>query len=242
MRYERIKNPDYIHHQNIDASIIKEFIFGAEDGMVSTMGSITGIAAATGNPFTVILAGSVIIAVESISMAVGSYLSNKSEQSIDRRMIEEEKEEIKNQLMEEKEEMIELFVRDGWPKKLAKEMADITEKDKDLMLREMAYRELKIDPDDGRVPFKNGIVMGFSYIAGGLIPLLPYLFLDLFVAIPVSIVFTLVSLFVLGSFTSRYSRRTWWKAGAEMLVLAGLAAMVGYLAGQAIDNWWASGK
>ena len=89
-------NPNYIHHQKQNISgTIRELVFGLEDGIVSTLGSVTGIAVTTKDPFTILLAGGVIIAVESISMAVGSYLSNRSEQSIDKRMLEEEREEIR---------------------------------------------------------------------------------------------------------------------------------------------------
>ncbi len=58
---------------------LREIIFGLEDGMVSTLGAITGLAGATDNRAIVIVSGFVIIAVESLSMAAGTYLSNKSE-------------------------------------------------------------------------------------------------------------------------------------------------------------------
>ena len=209
-----------------------------EDGMVSTMGAITGIATATQNHFTVVLSGVVIIAVESISMAVGSYLSSKSEKAIDERKVEEEKEEIRKYPHEEKEEMAELFVKDGWPNDLAKTMAEHTAKDHGLMLKEMAYRELYVVPEAGESPLKNAWVMGVSYVVGGFIPLLPYFFFGIFAAILLSIPVTLIALFALGSFTTKFSRRTWWKAGLEMLTLASAAALVGYGAGQLVDRWW----
>ena|SRR3989344_1540888 len=62
---------------------LREIVFGLEDGMVSTLGAITGIAGATGNRSLVIISGLVIVAVESLSMAAGTYLSNKSEEQAD---------------------------------------------------------------------------------------------------------------------------------------------------------------
>ncbi|KKW42672.1 MAG: hypothetical protein UY92_C0004G0008 [Candidatus Magasanikbacteria bacterium GW2011_GWA2_56_11] len=230
---------EYLHHQKTPSSAsIRELVFGMEDGMVSTMGAITGIATATQNHFTVVLSGVVIIAVESISMAVGSYLSSKSEKAIDERKVEEEKEEIRKYPHEEKEEMAELFVKDGWPNDLAKTMAEHTAKDHGLMLKEMAYRELYVVPEAGESPLKNAWVMGVSYVVGGFIPLLPYFFFGIFAAILLSIPVTLIALFALGSFTTKFSRRTWWKAGLEMLTLASAAALVGYGAGQLVDRWW----
>lgn len=71
-----------INHQSMIRKILpflREIVFGLEDGMVSTLGAITGIAGATGNKSLVIISGLVIVAVESLSMAAGTYLSNKSE-------------------------------------------------------------------------------------------------------------------------------------------------------------------
>jgi vacuolar iron transporter family protein len=61
---------------------VREVIFGLEDGAVSTLGILVGVAAGTNNRFFVILSGLVVIFVESLSMAAGTYLSNKSELEI----------------------------------------------------------------------------------------------------------------------------------------------------------------
>ena len=60
-------------------SRLREAIFGTQDGLISTLGALTGIAAGTQNREAVIVAGLVIIVVESLSMAAGSYLSSKSQ-------------------------------------------------------------------------------------------------------------------------------------------------------------------
>ena len=227
------KNPDFLHHQNMPKiATIREGIFGLEDGLVSTLGSITGIAAATHDPFTILLAGGVIISVESISMAVGSFLSSKSERQIAERKLEEERIELRRYPKYEKKELVEMYITDGWPKKLATEMSEVASKNKELFLQEMAYRELKVFPSDLESPKNNALVMGLTYIVGGFIPLSPYILLSVSQAMTVSIVITFIALFIVGVLTTKYSRRLWWKAGLEMLTLAGLAALIGYLVGQ----------
>jgi len=57
---------------------VREIVFGLEDSLVSTMGAVTGIAIGTGDQAVVILSGLVILAVEAISMAAGSFLSTKT--------------------------------------------------------------------------------------------------------------------------------------------------------------------
>lgn len=60
------------------AESMREIVFGLEDSLVSTLGAITGIAAGANSTYIVILSGLVLITVESISMAAGSYLSSKT--------------------------------------------------------------------------------------------------------------------------------------------------------------------
>lgn len=232
--------PDFIHHQPTPrSSLIREVVFGLEDGMVSTMGAVTGIAAGTSSHFVVVLAGFVIIAVESISMAVGSYLSSKSEKEIDERKLSEERFELKNYPQEERAELTDMYVKDGWPRELSLQMAEVASKNKDLFLQEMAYRELKIIPDGADHPLQNGVAMGAAYIIGGAVPLVPYfLITNPVAAIPISAIVTLSGLFLLGAYTTKFSKRVWWKAGFEMLALAAAAGAIGYAVGQAVNKFW----
>lgn len=233
-------NPNYIHHKNsARASQLRELVFGMEDGMVSTLGAVTGIAAATQDPFTTMLAGLVVIAVESISMGVGSYLSSKSVRAIAERKLHEEREEISAFPEEERAELVGMYVEDGWTRELAEKMAEEASQNKELILKEMALRELKIIPDDLENPLENGVIMGVSYVVGGAVPLVPYFIFSMGVSIPVSIGITLVGLFLLGVYTASHSKRSWWKSGLEMFGLASAAALVGYVVGQLAERLFA---
>jgi predicted membrane protein (TIGR00267 family) len=206
-----------------------------EDGMVSTLGAISGIAIGSQDHFTVVLSGTVIIAVESISMSIGSYLSNRSEHEVNLGRIEEEKEEIRDFPGQEHQELLQLFIRDGWPSKLANDMAETALKDPDLMLKEMKYRELLIPQDSTNKAFQHGILMYVSYVIGGLIPLAAYFFLPIKSAMPISVIATLIGLFGIGAFTTKYSRVTWYKAGVRVLLLGVVALVVGYLVGELLS-------
>lgn len=203
-----------------------------EDGMVSTLGAITGIAIGSQDHYTVILSGTVIIAVESVSMAIGSYISNRSEYEINQGRIEEEKEEIRDFAVQEKKELFRMFVRDGWPSKLAREMTETASEDNDLMLKEMTYRELLLAGKSENIVFKKSLLMFISYIIGGLFPLVAYLILPIKNAMPVSIGITMIGLFIIGSTATRFSKVTWYKAGARVLLLGLIALVIGYLIGE----------
>lgn len=237
MQKNRIR-PDFIHHQKLGIlSVIREVVFGVEDGMISTLGVLTGIAIGTNNHPIVILSGFVIIIVESISMGVGSYLSSKSVKEVAERKLEEEKTELKEWPEAEKRELVETYIKDGWPLNLAEEMALVASKNKSLFLQEMAYRELHIHPEKLEKPLQGGIYMFFSYVIGGSIPILPYFFLPISSAIALSIGITLLGLFILGCITTKFTKRRWWKAGLEMLFIAGIAALVGYIVGAVANHF-----
>lgn len=225
-------DPNYIHHKN--GRLIKnmrEVVFGMQDGMVSTLGAITGIAIGSYDHFVVLLSGVAIIAVESISMGIGSYTSSRSEKKLEQRILYEEHEEIHAFPQEEAEELHGLFMEGGWSYELAGKMVDEATDKKHLMLREMMYRELKIIPDGDGKPAVDGIFMFFAYILGGLIPLFSYFVLPLDIAIKVSIPITLVGLFALGALISKFTKERWYITGGHMLFFGGVALIVGYLVG-----------
>lgn len=230
-------NIDYIHHNvNGVSTNIRQIVFGMQDGMISTLGAITGIAIGSANPFFVMLAGVAIISVESISMGIGSYTSSRSEKKLMERVLNEEHEEIHKYPKEEAEELYELFVEDKWPPEFARKMVGEAVKDKSIMLREMAYRELKIIPSGMTYPIKNGFFMFFSYIIGGIIPLFAYFFFPIFVAIKISIVITLIGLFVLGVGISKFTKEKWYTTGSHMFVFGSIALLVGYIVGSTLKG------
>jgi vacuolar iron transporter family protein len=219
-------------HSATTSATIREVVFGVEDGMVSTLGAITGIAIGSQDLFTVILAGVVIIAVESISMGIGSYLSNRTEQDVNHRQLEAIRDVIHTNPQKKNSELERLFIRDGWTTELANQMAERTLQDTKLMVKELAFRDLNISDNSSVIPFKNAIYMYFSYIVGGIIPLFAYFYLPVTRAMPVSIVVTLLSLFLLGVATTKFTKEYWLKAGARILIFGAIALIAGYIVGE----------
>lgn len=231
-------NPNFIHHQKtLFLSNIRELVFGVQDGMVSTLGALTGIAIGSGNHFFIILSGLIIIAVESTSMGIGSYLSTKSVIDVDKRKIEEEKSELENDLSGEIEELTDIYVKEGWSSVLAREMALEASKNNVLFLQEMTHKELGIRKELEK-PLYSGIFMFFSYMVGGSIPILSYLFLPVFPAVFFSVGITLFALFLLGCLVAKFTKQSLWKAGLRMLFVAGIAVVIGLVVGNVVSFWF----
>jgi VIT1/CCC1 family predicted Fe2+/Mn2+ transporter len=229
-------NKNYIHHQKSSfANVLREIIFGMEDGMVSTLGSITGIAIGSQDHSIVILAGIVIISVESISMGIGSYVSNISHEEMNRRKITEEKEELRDFPEEEKEELREMYLEDGWSETMATQMSLEASKNPELILKEMTMHELKITCEESS-SVKGGIAMFFAYVAGGLVPLAAYFIFPIKTSLPLSIAVTLAGLFFLGMGTTKFTKEPVIKSSLRMLLMGGVALLVGLLAGTFIGQ------
>ena len=216
---------------------LRDAVFGLQDGLISTVGALTGIAAGTGDAGVVVLAGIVIIVVESLSMAAGSYLSSKSQREYLERLLKEEEHEIHTDPEKERREIWEMYRVRGYTDAEIEIIAKRLLSDKKLLLEDMAHKELGIFPEALEEPAQNALVMGTAYVLGGAIPVLPYLFLPLNHGIAVSVGATLTALFAFGGLKGKLVKQVWWRSGLEMLVVAGAAAAVGFFVGRCISMW-----
>jgi vacuolar iron transporter family protein len=214
------------------SALLREIVFGAEDGMVSTLGAITGIAVGTGDPYTILLAGLVVIAVESVSMGIGSYISNRAAQEVQIKAVKDEQRAQRLEPDSERRELYQMFVRDGWSRRLAAQMTRSASLNRRLMLKEHEYRELGIFPYDTIRPESNAAFMFIAYLVGGFIPLGSYFFLPVAAALITSVFLTLLGLFALGVFTTRFTNVSPVKAGFRLASMGSLAYLVGLVIGR----------
>ncbi len=228
-------NPRCIHHQSAAYLYGREIVFGMQDGMVSALSALTGIAVGSQNHFIVLLSGLAIISAGAISMAIGTFTSLSSQRKMENEMLREELSEIQNNKEEESVEMERRFIKDGWPKNMAVQMSLSAKENENLMLKEMAYRELSIVPNKNPSVIKNSIAMFSAWLVGGLFPLSPYFFLPVKQGVLYSICITLFGLFLLGVTTSIYTKENPLKAGSKILILASIAIIIGYTLGQLAD-------
>ncbi len=82
----------------------------------------------------------------------------------------------------------------------------------------------------------SGVLMFTSYLVAGLIPILPYLYYTNSVAVSLSIALTLSALFVLGLVSAFFFKISLLRNGFEMLIMGGLAILVGILVGHFVGG------
>lgn len=219
--------PDWVRHA------IREAVFGAEDGLVSTFGALTGIAVGTESGPVVVISGFVIVAVESLSMAAGAYLSSKSNRQYLERLLKEEREQIERDPEGERREIRQMYQSRGYNDEEISMMERRLMSDKELLLEDMAHKELGISPAMLEKPAGNAVIMGLAYLIGGLAPTSPYLIWDIPPAMGVSMLVSAAALFAVGGIKGVLVRDSWWKSGFEMLVIGALAGGMGFVVGQA---------
>lgn len=212
-------------------SKMRDMVFGTQDGLISTLGVLTGIAVGTESQQAVVVAGCVIVAVESLSMAAGSYLSTQSNREYLERLLKEEERSIATNPEGEHQELLQMYRQRGFTDEEIKIIARRLFADKRWLLEDMAHKELGICPSQFENPASNALVMGLSYVAGGMVPVLPYLIFPIPKGMIVSIAGTVAALFAFGGIKGRLVHKSWVASGLEMLAVAGFACLIGLAIG-----------
>ncbi len=209
--------------------LVREIVFGINDGVISTIGFLFGMVGAVMQHQIILISGLAEVLAGTVSMFVGGYLSTKSQQEFFEHEIRREKSEIEEMPAKEREEIRRIYQAKGFqdPKELDLVVNRITA-DKRVWLKCMMEEELGLILESMDSPVKVGLVIGASFLVGGFIPLIPYIFLDTAAALKASLIFTAVGLFCLGAVKTTITRQPWFKSGLEALSIGAVACLAGY--------------
>ena len=216
---------------------LREVVFGAQDGIISTVALTTSVAAAVGTTSTVLVAGLAAIAAGVISMAAGAYLGSRAEQDVRDGEIARELRELEEKPAEEFAELVILLQREGQTYENAVHLANDIAQDQTLWLNTLLEKELGISPDVGGSPVKDALVMGVSFGLSAILPIAPYFFLAVSpVTVGLSIGLSLAGLFALGLTKGRIVRKSPLLQGLEILGIGAASAALGYALGELLPR------
>jgi len=217
---------------------LREVVFGAQDGILSTVALVTAVAVGVGagGTSTVLVAGLAAALAGMISMATGAYLGSRAEQDVRRSEIAREAQELEENPAEELAELVVIFQREGKSFEEARALADEISQDKELWLNTLVEKELGISAEDTTNPIKDGLVMGTSFVLAAAIPIIPYVFFDVGLAIGISVAGALTGLFVLGMGKGRLVQRSPVLQGLEILGIGAVTAGLGFALGEIIPR------
>lgn len=231
----------HIHEERRRVSLlgeIREIVFGAQDGLVSTLAVVAAVAGATDDNFAVLVAGFAAAVAGVFSMAVGEYMGSKSQDEIFRAQIADEQKEVRDRPLEAEAEVAYLFLSEGMDDEDAWATAAVLSRYPTSLLATMVAKELGITgaEDTTGSPLRGALWMGASFAAGAVVPVAPFLFAEGFPALVVASLLTGLVLFGIGAVKSRWTQRYWLWSGLEILSLAAVAGVMGYLFGTVLPT------
>jgi VIT1/CCC1 family predicted Fe2+/Mn2+ transporter len=216
---------------------IREAIFGAQDGLVSTLAVVSTVAGASSDRFAILVAGIASGLAGIFSMAAGEYMSSKSQREIFAAQIAGEREEVLERPGEAEAEMAYMLEEDGLPHDEASVMARTLAGHPDVLLKTMVEKELGLTGEHAEgSPLQGAWVMGASFGVGAAVPVIPHLLLPQAVAIWGSVAATGAVLFAIGVLKSRWTRRGWLISGTEILLLGAFAGIAGFFFGNLLPG------
>lgn len=218
---------------------IREIVFGAQDGLVSTLAVVATVAGATSDNLAILVAGLASAIAGIFSMSVGEYLGSKSQAEIFGSHVEAERREVRDRPLESEAEVAYLFTQEGMTEDDAWEAAAIIARHPESLLATMVAKELGIIHDEEETagsPLRGAAFMGLSFALGAVVPILPFLFTDGLGALVGATVGTGLVLFAIGVVKARWTQRFWLWSGLEILALAAVAGVAGYLFGTVLPS------
>jgi vacuolar iron transporter family protein len=215
-------------------SEIREAVFGAQDGLTSVLTVVSTVGGATGQPYPVLIAGLAATLAGVFSMAAGEYMSTKSQREIFEAQIADEQIEVDERPGEALAEVAFMLEEEGLAPDVARRVAAELSSNKRVLLKTMVEKELGLTVDDDGNALRGALVMGASFGVAALVPILPYLFVPVSMAVYISVGLSALVLFGMGALKSRWTRRHWLASGLQIFGLGAFAGIAGYLFGTAL--------
>jgi VIT1/CCC1 family predicted Fe2+/Mn2+ transporter len=216
---------------------VRDMIFGANDGMVSTLAFIAGVAGAITDPHIVLLSAIAELFAGTISMAAGSYQSAKSEVEVFERESQRKNLKRRGPAGDEREELVRFYEAEGFRKGEAKAIVDRIITERERPIQTSTLKELGLKPEELGNPVKAGILCGGMFGLAALVPILPFVFpMSSSEALLASIVATIVALFGVGAMKTIFSRKGWVRSGLEMMLIGAAAAAITYTIGKLFSS------
>jgi len=212
------------------SEIVRDFVIGMSDGLTVPFALAAGLSGAVDSTAIVITAGLAEIAAGSIAMGLGGYLAGRTEiehyDSEERREYEEIESLHEVEIKETKEIFAEYGVSEELQEKVAREMAKNPAKWVDFMMR----FELGLERPDKHRALQSALVIGLSYIIGGIIPLSAYFFTNSTKeGLIYSTIITLLCLIVFGLVKSKLTGQPIFKGTLRVAFVGILAAGAAFL-------------
>ncbi len=207
---------------------IGQAIYGANDGLGSVFGIVTGVAGATAGGPAVLIAGLAGMLASALSMGSGAYLATKAEREVREAEMRREREELQRHPEEEEEELALFYQLKGVPKEEAEKLAARLIAQPETALKTLGNEELGLSEESFQNPWTAAISATLSTAAGAFIPIIPFFFTKGYPAVIISFVISALSHFLIGAAKTVVTGLSPWRSGAEMTIVGLGEALITY--------------
>lgn len=220
-------------HRAVGGNALRAAVLGANDGLVSNLSLVMGVAGAELAPRAILLTGLAGLLAGSLSMAMGEWLSVQSARELYEHQIRIEREELLAFPEEEREELGLIYRAKGVPPETARELAERLVREGAPALETLVREELAIDPEElGGSAWEAAIASFLLFSVGAIVPVLPYLFTGGIRAAATSVLLSAVALFLLGAGITVITGRSALRSGLRQVLIGLAAAAVTYGVGR----------
>jgi vacuolar iron transporter family protein len=215
---------------------IREIVFGMQDGILTTLGIITGVGVAEGDRAAVFISGFLALLAGALSMGVGEYLGRKAEREVVAATIDLEKREMAEDPQGEFTEQVAYYKLKGFSAEEAEMIVRRLTQMPEIYLYEMVRDEFGIDPREAESSgLRAPLAMSASFALGSLLPILAFMLpLTITASTLTSLLFALVGLFAVGFYAGTLSERSPVGKGLEVALYGCAVFAISYLAGHFI--------
>ena len=211
------------------SEFIRDVVIGMADGLTVPFALAAGLTGATVGTRIIVVAGLAEIAAGSIAMGLGGYLAARNDADHYDSELKREQREVEEIPEEEAREVLEVFQNYGLTREESIPIVDSLRQRPKQWIDFMMRFELGLEPPDPRRALRSALTIAGAYIAGGLIPLAPYMFLATTKsALLASVVATIIALAVFGAIKSYYTGMPKLSGAFRTAVIGGLAAAAAF--------------
>ncbi len=222
-------------HRTAGGNALRAAVLGAEDGLVSNLSLVMGVAGAALSSTSILLTGLAGMLAGAISMALGEWVSVQSSRELYQKQIATEKEEIETMPDEEIEELSLIYQARGLEQTEAHRIAQQIMNNKETALDTLVRDELGLDPKElGGSAWEAAITSFLLFALGAVFPVVPFTFLTGATAIVVSLLFSSVGLFIIGAAITLFTGRSVLSSGFRQVAFGLAAAAVTFGVGRLI--------
>jgi len=241
-RMQNVADAQHTHGPHIEGhfestATVRDIVIGLSDGLTVPFALAAGLSGAVASSRIVVLAGLAEIAAGSIAMGLGGYLAARGDAEHYASEKVREEREIVERTHDEEEEIYEIFEQYEVDRTSAAPILNALKRNPAAWVDFMMRFELGLEEPAPNRAHRSALTIAASYIAGGLIPLLPYMLVDNnLAALKLSIVITLVALAIFGALKGRFVGTGSVRSALQTVLIGGAAAAAAYALARLLNS------